>query len=97
VAELPDLPRIYADFNGIVTAQPSKVALDTRGTREDLERHGLTFQEGLRVLFYDHDATEQRDPDDLFGVGVISWDEHWGWVGVIEGELLNESEWEALP
>jgi len=58
---------------------------------------GLGFEEGLRILFYDLDTTEHRDPDNLYAVGVISWDERWGWVGVIEGELLNESEWEALP
>jgi hypothetical protein len=97
MATLPDLPRVYADFNGLVTAQPLQVVLNTRGTREDLERQGLSFQEGLRVLFYDLDATEHRDPDNLYGVGVVTWNPHWGWVGVIEGHLLNESEWEVLP
>jgi hypothetical protein len=97
MAPLPGLPRVYVDFNGLVAAQPFRVVLDTRRTRDDLERQGLRFEEGPRVLFYDLDATEHRDPDNLHGVGVISWDERWGWVGVIEGELLNESEWDALP
>jgi hypothetical protein len=35
-------------------------------------------------------------PSRVETAGVISWDEQWGWIGVIEGELLNESEWEAF-
>jgi hypothetical protein len=37
MASLPDLPRVYADFNGLVTAQPIRVLLETPGTLEDLE------------------------------------------------------------
>lgn len=95
MAPLPDLPRVYADFNGLITARPYRVLLRAAGTREDLERLGLGFEEGLRVLFYDLDATERRDRDDLLAVGVITRDDQWGWIGLIEGEILNESEWEA--
>jgi hypothetical protein len=95
VAKLPDLPRIYADFNGLITARPYRVLLRATGTREDLERQGLGFEEGLRVLFYDVDATEGRDRDDLLAVGVITRHERWGWIGLIEGELLHKSEWDA--
>ena len=95
MAKLPDIPRIYADFNGLITACPYRVLLRARGTREDLDRRGLDFEEGLRVLFYDLDATEGRDRDDLLAIGVITRDERWGWIGLIEGELLHESEWEA--
>jgi hypothetical protein len=35
-------------------------------------------------------------PSRVETAGVISGDEQWGWIGVIEGELLNESEWEAF-
>lgn len=96
--DLPVCPlsRICRGSTQISTAwQPCRVVLDTLGTKDDLERHGLTFEEGLHVLFYDPDATEHHDPDDLLGVGVITWDEHWGSVGIIEGELLNESEWDT--
>jgi hypothetical protein len=95
MARLPDLPKIYADFNGLITARPYRVLLRASGTREDLERHGLDFEEGLRVLLYDLDATEGRDRDDLLAIGVITRDDQWGWIGLIEGEILNESEWEA--
>jgi hypothetical protein len=81
----------------LITAQPLRVILDRHATREDLERQGLRFEEGLRVLLWDLDATEHRNPDNLYAVGVMARSKVWGWVGVIEGELLNESEWEALP
>lgn len=25
--------------------------------------------------------------------GVITHDDHWGWIGLIEGEICTESEW----
>lgn len=92
----PQLPKVYADFNGLITADPYRVLLRARGTSEDLERQGLDFEEGLRVLFYDKDGPEPGVRDDLQAVGVVTHDDRWGWVGVIGGEIRSESEWRSL-
>jgi hypothetical protein len=39
------------------------------------------------------EAIRRRERDDLFAVGVITRD-RWDWIGLIEGEIRNESEWE---
>jgi hypothetical protein len=91
------LPRVYADFNGLITFRPYRVLLRARGTREDLQRQGLHFEEGLRVLFYDLDGPEPEVRDDLVAIGVITQDDRWGWIGLIQGEIRRESEWRTLP
>jgi hypothetical protein len=93
----PDLPKVYADFNGLIKAHPYIVPLRARGTREDLERQGLDFEEGLRVLFYDEDGPEPGVRDDLQAIGVMTHHDRWGWVGLIEGEIRSESEWRSPP
>ena len=83
---------MYVDLNGLITARPYEVLLRPRRTREDLERQGLDFADGLRVLFYDLDGPDPGVPDDLQAIGVITHDDHWGWTGLIEGEIRTESE-----
>jgi len=96
MAPLPDLPKVCVDFNGLVAAEPLRVALDIPLTRKDLDRQGLKFEEGRRVIFYDLDETEAGDPDNLVAVGVMALDDCWGWIGVIDGYLSHESEWRAV-
>ena len=90
---LPDLPRIYADFNGLVSRDPLLVVLDTPGTFRDLASHGLEPRDGLRVLLYDPDADESG-PNDILCVAVMTRSERWGWVGVLESDHVTwESDW----
>ena len=92
----PDLPRIYADFNGLVTAYPHRVLLDTPRTREDLERHGLSLRAGLRAIFYDPDANERGERAWIAAVGVVAEDAQYGWVAVLDGDrVTRESDWLA--
>jgi hypothetical protein len=87
---------VYADFNGLITAHPYRVLLRATRTRDELERQGLGFKEGTRVLFYDEDGPEPGVRDDLQAIGVMTQHERWGWVGLIEGEIHSESEWRSL-
>lgn len=48
------------------------------------------FAEGRAI-----DGTAERDIDNLFAVGEAAYDEGFGWIAVIEGEILNESGWQA--
>jgi hypothetical protein len=95
-AGLPDLPRIYADFNRLITAYPHRVLLDTPRTLEDLRRNGLSLTEGLRAMFYDPDADERGERDGIATVGVVSDDAQYGLVAVLDGSrVTRESDWLA--
>jgi hypothetical protein len=89
-----DLPRIAADFNALVTADPHRVQLDTYETRRDLEKHELELREGLRALFHEPDTNERGEPDAILCAGTVRNDPELGWVAYLDGDrVMWESEW----
>jgi hypothetical protein len=67
-------PRVYADFNGLVSSArtPARhaVALDTFGTLRELSNAGVRLREGDRIIVYDW----SDDTEDLEGHGTVYFD-----------------------
>ena len=75
--------RIYADFHNLDDS--NRLRLTCVGTREDLARHGIELQEGLRLTFYMDDANESGEPDDLLVEAVTRYDqEKQCWVAAVD-------------
>ena len=74
-------------------AAPGERSPFTQGTFWDLEAEGMKPVPGMRLSFYDHDATEKRALDCLLFTGVIGQDENGVWYAVIdEGSFCHESD-----
>lgn len=73
------LPRIYADFNGLVRGaknpQRTAVVLDTFGSLCDLANAGIVLREGLPLIAFD----ASDDEEDLEGHGTAQYDPANGW------------------
>lgn len=67
-----ETPRVWVDF--MKTDNDRRLLLTTRGTLEDLERHGIQLQEGLVLTVYSEDADNSGDADNLLGRGVVHFD-----------------------
>lgn len=68
------VPRIYADFNGLVCGVKNRdrtgVALDTFGSIRDLADAGLVLREGMPLVAFD----ESDEVEDLEGHGTAQFD-----------------------
>ena len=86
-------PRIYADFNGIIRFEHEAwVVLDCRGTFDDLKKLELELVEGLEAIFYDGDADDNGNPDDIEADGVVKFDpERFAWVAVINWDKIRHA------
>lgn len=63
-------PRIYSDYNG--PYQPDFMLLSYQGTKADLDRLGLTLNDGMKVTVYsDSDEEEDLEADGIVRFGVI--------------------------
>jgi hypothetical protein len=87
------LPRVFADFNDLLRYR-DRVRLRTHGARADLERQGLTLEEGIVLQLYDHDENDEGERDDLIARGTVYWDEEEdAWMARLDLESIqNESE-----
>jgi hypothetical protein len=72
--------RIFADFQN--SSRNGHVSLGCVGTRRDMERLGLEFHEGMRVILDDHDSNEAD--------GTVRWEVGRGWVAEIDWENIRE-------
>jgi hypothetical protein len=82
--------RIYADFHNLDDC--NRLRLTCMGTRDDLARHGIELQEGLRLTFYMDDANDNGEPDDLLADGVTHYDaEEHCWVAAVDWPTLRHA------
>jgi hypothetical protein len=81
---------IYVDLNKFGFGA---VSLSTIGTRRDLERFGVTLEEGRALTFYMDNADENGNPDNLIFSGIVHFDEiNQHWVAEIDWDRIkNES------
>lgn len=81
------VPRIYADFNGLVhgVVNPERraVVIDTFESIRDLANAGLKLREGLQLIAFDH----SDEDEDLEGHGTAHYDRLNGWWVVEFDEL----------
>ena len=59
----------------------------TVGTYQDLKEANVSPIEGKRLQFYDEDADDQGNPDDLLFEGTVHFVEGKGWGAIIEPRL----------
>src|SRR5258707_15559319 len=64
----------------------------TKGTYDDLKEAGVTLLEGMKLHFYDDDADEQGNPDDLLFEGTAHYEPRRGWGAIIDA---NTFHWES--
>lgn len=91
--------RVYADLNKWEEVNGQFwVILTTRGTHQDLQRYGITPEEGLTLDFWMDDEDADGSPDPLYFQGVLHYDEatqHWVAV-VVREEIRTASEQSKL-
>ena len=74
-------PRVFADFGN--ADSEGRVRLNTRGTREDLSRLGMSLSESMRLTLTDYDEFEIE--------GVVSFSrEEQIWVATIDWNVLGK-------
>jgi hypothetical protein len=54
------------------------------GTFADLKEAGITPEEGLRLQFYNDDADDEGNPDDLLFDGIVHFQPERGWGAILE-------------
>ena len=64
----------------------------TKGTFDDLAEGGITVLEGMRLKFYDSDADEGGQPDDLLFEGSAHFIPDRGWGAIIDAKSFH---WES--
>ncbi len=83
-----DKPLVYADYHK--TDDEGRLVLVCHGTIKDMQKHGLTFKEGLALTFYMDDADDFGRPDDLLVDGVVNYDSTSGhWVATIDRDTFR--------
>jgi hypothetical protein len=65
-------PFVYADFHNL--DDDNRLVLDSAGTKADLQRLGLVWQDGLAVTFYMDDADENGSSDPILVDAVVRFD-----------------------
>jgi hypothetical protein len=73
---------IFADFQN--ASQSGNVRLNTVGTLADIEKFGIVFHEGMRVLIDDRDT--------LSAEGTIRWEPGEGWVAQIDWDRIESRD-----
>ena len=80
-------PPIWVDFNDLDGRRlPIK---EGGGTADDLRRHAIVLNDGLRLTLFTFDGTEAAKVDDLVGVGIVNKDPASGWVVVVSWATLR--------
>ncbi len=88
-------PRIYADFMKI--DHSGRLILICIGTRLDLEKFNINLQKGLKLTFWNDDADEFGNRDDLLVDGFVDYDEeNKRWVGIIDESTFRHESDERL-
>jgi hypothetical protein len=93
-----ELPRVHVDFMNtdrrIHADGLRRILLNTQGTKEDLERHGIELRENLKLLLYSDDADNEGRSDPLLVEGTVHFDsERDQWLAAIDwGALRHESD-----
>lgn len=64
-----DKPRIYVDFNEMVTEDI--VLLSKDDTKMDSQGNLITFYEGMPVSIYTDDASDNGETDNLIAEGIV--------------------------
>ncbi len=87
--------RVYADLNKWEEVNGEfRVILTTLGTHKDLQRLGITLEEGLVLDFQMDDEDANGSPDPLYFQGTIRFDEdarHWVAV-IVREDIRSASE-----
>lgn len=79
--------RVYADLNKI---GGHRVYLTCLGTREDMERHGLTMQEGMALRFWTDDEDLEGNADPFLFEGIVTFDTEYGvWAADLDWKRLR--------
>jgi hypothetical protein len=87
-------PRIYADFQNL---EDNRLRLTCAGAQQDLARHGITLQEGMRLTFYTDDADDDGQPGELRAEGVVHYSERERcWVATVDWSRLWRASEEPL-
>jgi hypothetical protein len=87
--------RIYLHPNN---ASDGSWSAFTVGTFDDLRERGIRPTEGLRLQFYDRDADDRGNPDDLLFDGVAHFVIGKGWGAVIDAATFYwESDERKVP
>lgn len=78
---------VYGDF--MKSDHKNRLVL-TFGSMRDLEKHDLQIAEGLHLLFYNEDETDDGVRDDLVVEGVVEYDrEKERWVAIIDWDAIK--------
>jgi hypothetical protein len=89
-------PRVYADFQNLDDA--NRLRLTCAGTKQDLQRLGITLREGLMLTLYADDADDAGQTDELLADGVVQYDEGAKcWVAAIDWSALYHASDRAAP
>jgi len=87
-------PRIYADFQNL--DEENRLRLNCAGTRQDLERLGITLREGMFLTFYADDADDNGLPDELLAEGVVQFNRAQNcWVALIDWREVHHASDDA--
>jgi len=83
-------PLVYADYHK--TDDRGRVVLACHGTFRDIEKHGISLEEGLALTFYMDDADDDGNADELLVDGVLEYDATSSrWVAVIDRETFRHA------
>ena len=83
-------PRVYADFQNL--DDENRLRLTCAGTRRDLERQGIELREGMALMLYTDDASDDGKPDALVTQGVVQYNEaERCWVAAIDWEAIRHA------
>jgi hypothetical protein len=72
-------PRVYADFQNL--DDENRLRLTCAGTRRDLEHQGIELRQGMALVLYSDDASDDGEPDALVTEGVVQYNEVEKWLG----------------
>lgn len=82
--------RVYADFQNL--DEYNRLRLNCAGTARDLERLGVSLQEGLVLTFYTDDADDEGRPDELLVEGTVHRDQaSQAWVASVDWSALRHA------
>ncbi len=83
---------IYADF--MKCDYENRLILTCLGTHKDLAEHKITLKDGRKLSFYNDDADDFGNEDNLVVQGIVEYDKtHERWVATINwDEIKNISK-----